>query len=332
MRALVYAGPGQMVLEDRPRPSVAAGECEIAVTTAAICGSDLAAFQGRSRSRTAPMVLGHEFVGRRQDGRRVVANPFICCGRCTACRGGAHNLCPNWRLLGMGHTPGCHAEFVAIPESQVIEIPGELSDARAVMTEPLANIVHLFQMAVPLAGCRMAIVGAGTMGALALLMALCHGVPEVLVEDVNEARVIAARRMGATLAVNVSQEEGRTEANRFAGDGLDLVLDACGTSAARQAAFSLCRPGGMVVLLGMASAHTEIDFARSIRKELRVVMSFGYTPADFEHSLALLVAGEIDLTPWTAEVALEDGQQAFERMARAPGETLRMLLRVSSTR
>ncbi|HUX27928.1 MAG TPA: alcohol dehydrogenase catalytic domain-containing protein [Terracidiphilus sp.] len=329
MRALVYAGPGNMVLEDRPRPGLGVGECEIAVTTAAICGSDLAAFLGRSRSRTAPMVLGHEFVGRRRDGRRVAANPFICCGRCAACLRGQQNLCPNWRLLGMGKTAGGHAEFVAIPESHVVDIPDQLHDARAVTAEPLANVVHLFRIAAPSPDCRVGIVGVGTMGAFALQMALRLGVREVLAEDVSEARLRVAQQMGATLGVNVSTAEGSADSLRFAGDGLDLVVDACGTATARQAAFDLCRPGGLVVLLGMASPRSEIDFGASIRKEHRVMMSFGYTPADFERSLAMLAAGEVDLTPWTAELPLEEGQQAFERMAGAAGETLKMLLRVS---
>ena len=329
MRALVYTAPRQMALEDRPRPHAAAGDCEIAVTAAGICGSDMSGFLGHSRRRIPPMVLGHELVGRRPDGRRVVANPLITCGRCTACLSGAQNLCSSWRLLGMDRTPGCFAEFVSVPETQVYEIPDELSDARAVMAEPLANIVHLFRIAAPLPFFRMGIVGGGTMGSMALLTALRLGVREVLVEDVSDARLQVARRMGATLAANVSTEEGRAEAQRFAGHGLDVVLDASGIGAARQSAFDVCRPGGLVVLLGMSQERSEIDFVTSIRKEHRVAMSFAYTPVDFERSLELLKAGEIDLSVWTVEMPLEAGQQAFERMATAPGNTLKMVLRVS---
>jgi threonine dehydrogenase-like Zn-dependent dehydrogenase len=163
------------------------------------------------------------------------------------------------------------------------------------------------------------------MGSLALLMATRLGARKILVEDVSEVRLENVRQIGATLAVKAGADEGRS----FAGYGLDLVLDACGTSAARQRAFDLCRPGGMVVLLGMGQPRSEIDFAASIRKEHRVAMSFAYTPADFERALQLLVDGEIDLSPWTAEMPLEEGQKAFERMATAPGATLRMVLRVS---
>ena len=152
---------------------------------------------------------------------------------------------------------------------------------------------------------------------------------EVLVQDVSEVRLQVVRRLGATLAVNVSTEQGLADAQAFAGNGLDLVLDASGNAAARQAAFDLCRPGGLVVLLGMSQERSEIDFVTSIRKEHRVAMSFAYTPVDFERSLALLTVGEIDLTPWTVEMPLEQGQMAFDRMTTAPGDTLKMLLRVN---
>lgn len=328
MRALVYTAPRQVVLEERPRPRLAAGEVEIAVSAAGICGADLSGFLGRSRQRVPPLVLGHELVGHTPDGRRVVANPLGYCGRCTACLGGAQNLCAGLSLLGMGRVDGCFAEFVAIAEERVYEIPDVVSDARAVFAEPVANMVHLFRIAAPPHFCRLGIVGAGTMGSLALLMARRLGIREILVEDVDGVRLEAARLMGATLVVNPSTEEGRAEARRFAGSGLDMVLDASGTAEARQMAFELCRPGGVVVLLGMANTRSELDFGTSIHKEQRVVMSFGYTPVDFERSLRLLAAGEIDLTPWTAEMPLEDGQKAFERMADARGDRLKMILRV----
>lgn len=328
MRALVYTAPRLMELRDVERPVPGNGEAEIAIEAAGICGSDMSGFLGHSRRRVPPLVLGHELVGRRGDGKRVVVNPLMSCGRCTACLSGAQNLCSKWRLLGLDRTQGCYAEFVTVPENQVYEIPDHLTDARAVMTEPLANIVHLFRIAAPAPFFRMGIVGAGTMGSLALLTALRLGVREVMVQDVSEARLEVARRMGATLAANVSTDEGRKEAQAFAGQGLDLVLDASGYSAARQAAFDLCRPGGLVVLLGMSHERSEIDFVTSIRKEHRVAMSFAYTPVDFERSLQLLSAGEIDLTPWTVEMPLEQGQEAFLRMADAPGDTLKMLLRV----
>ncbi len=329
MRALVYTAPHKVEMQQVDRPRPAAGESEIAVLAAGICGSDMSGFLGHSRRRIPPLVMGHELVGLTADGRRVVVNPLINCGRCAACKSGAQNLCSSWRILGMDRTAGCYAEFVTVPDSQIYLAPDSLTDAQAVMVEPLANVVHLFRIAAPLPFFRMGIVGGGTMGSLALLTAKRLGVHDILVQDVSELRLETARRMGATVAANVSTEEGRAQAKEFAGQGLDLVLDASGVGPARQFAFDLCRPGGLVVLLGMSSERSEIDFVTSIRKEHRVAMSFAYTPVDFERSLALLTAGEVNISPWTVEMPLEQGQAAFDRMTSAPGDTLKMVLRVT---
>jgi 2-desacetyl-2-hydroxyethyl bacteriochlorophyllide A dehydrogenase len=326
VRALVYKSPGKVEMADWPRPCAGAGEVEIAVSAAGICGADVTGFLGRSRLRKPPLILGHELVGRTADGRRVVADPLITCGQCAECMRGATNLCRNLRLLGMDQTQGCFAEYVVVPEAQVHEISEDLDDVRAVLAEPLANIVHLFNLATLPPRCRMGIVGAGTMGSMALQMALRMGAGELLVEEVSEVRRVAAETVGATLAVNPLRAGG--EARSFAGSGLDVVVDACGTDEARQEALDLCRPGGTVILLGLAKERSEINFSPSIRKELRVLMSFGYTRDDFKRSLDLLSAGTVDLGPWTAQMALEEGQLAFEKMICSREDTLKMILRV----
>lgn len=93
MKALVYTAPGKVELEQRPRPEPQTGEEEIAIEVAGVCGSDISGFLGHSTLRRPPLVLGHELVGRRRDGRRVVANPLVSCGHCDACISGAQNLC-----------------------------------------------------------------------------------------------------------------------------------------------------------------------------------------------------------------------------------------------
>lgn len=329
MRALVYTAPEKVELENYQRPQPAAGEVEVAVELAGVCGSDISGFLGHSALRKPPLVLGHELVGRLSNGRRVVANPLISCGRCEACLSGTQNLCVSWRLLGLGQTQGTFAEFVAVPAGQIYDIPDSLPPQRAILCEPLANIVHLYRLVAPPAFFRLAIVGAGTMGALALLGGLRVGAREILVVDVNDQRLATMRKLGATSAINTSSQAGVQEALQLAGRGFDVVIDASGSGPARQMAFDLCRPGGQVALLGMGAQSSEVNFVASIRKEHRVVMSFAYTPVDFQRALKLLIAGEVDLSAWTAQMPLEHGQVALERMSHAPGATLKMLLAVA---
>jgi 2-desacetyl-2-hydroxyethyl bacteriochlorophyllide A dehydrogenase len=329
MRALVYTAPGQVEMQEQPRPSPLAGDEEIAIQVAGVCGSDISGFLGHSALRKPPLVLGHELVGRRRDGRRVVANPLVSCGRCNACISGAQNLCDSWKLLGLGTTPGTFAEYVALPSGQVYEVPDSLTSEQAILAEPLANIVHMLRIVAPPPFFRFAIVGAGTMGALALLASLRIGARDVLAVDVNDERLAIMRQLGASAVANVSGAEQAEQAKSAAGRGYDVVLDASGSAAARQMAFDVCRPGGQVVLLGMGTQRSEVNFVTSIRKEHRVVMSFAYTPVDFRRSLDLLIAGEINLTPWTVRMPLERGQEAMERMSHNPGVALKMMLEVA---
>ena len=332
MRALVYTASENVEMQERQRPEVARGETEIAVQMAGICGSDISGFLGHSALRKPPLVLGHELVGWLSDGRRVVANPLVSCNACDACLSGQQNLCVCWRLLGLGQTQGCYSEFVALPSTQVHEIPQSLPSPRAVMAEPLANLVHLYRTVSPLPFFRLAIVGAGTMGILALLVGKLVGGRHISTVDVNDDRLATARKLGAAAAINTGVAGGFEEAQRIAGRGFDLVIDASGSAAARQVAFDLCRPGGVVALLGMGAQKSEVNFVASIRKEHRVMMSFAYTPVDFRRALDLLIGGEINIDPWTELMPLEQGQLAFERMSHAPGSTLKMLLEVTPAR
>lgn len=328
MRALVYTAPGKVEMQERPRPELRAEEKEIAVDVAGVCGSDISGFLGHSELRKPPLVLGHELVGRLRDGRRVVANPLVSCGRCAACISGAQNLCDSWTLLGLGATPGTFTELVTLPQDQVHEIPEALTNDTAILAEPLANVAHMFRIASPPPFSRLAIVGAGTMGALTLLAGLRIGARDILAADVNELRLATMRQLGATATVNAANPDAVAETRQSAGRGYDVVVDASGSAPARQMAFDFCRPGGQVILLGMGTQRSEINFVLSIRKEHRVVMSFAYTPLDFRRSLDLLISGEINLAPWTVKMPLEQGQQALERMSHDPGVALKMMLEV----
>lgn len=328
MRALVYVAPELVEMQERPRPVLRAGEEEIRVEMSGLCGSDMSGFLGHSPRRKPPLTLGHELVGRLRDGRRVVANPLMSCGKCTQCLSGAQNLCERWRLLGFDGIEGSFAEYVAVPSGQLYDVRDDLPSACAVMAEPLANLVHLFRVASPPPFFRLAIVGSGTMGALAFLTSRLIGAKDVLAIDVNPERLGVMKKMGVADAMNASDPMALRDLCANGKANFDVVIDASGTAAARQAAFDLCRPGGQVVLLGMGDQRSELDFVTSIRKEHRIVMSFAYTPVDFQRALSLIIDGKIDLRPWTETLPLEQGQRAFEKMTRAPGATLKMLLSI----
>jgi threonine dehydrogenase-like Zn-dependent dehydrogenase len=188
----------------------------------------------------------------------------------------------------------------------------------------------MFRISSPPAFFRLAIIGAGTMGALTLIAGLRIGARDVLTADVNGFRLETMRKLGAAATVNAADPDAVAEARQAGGRGYDVVVDASGSAPARQMAFDFCRPGGQVILLGMGTQRSEINFVSSIRKEHRVVMSFAYTPLDFRRSLDLLIAGEVNLTPWTVKMPLEQGQEALDLMSHDPGVALKMMLEVAA--
>jgi 2-desacetyl-2-hydroxyethyl bacteriochlorophyllide A dehydrogenase len=320
MRAVVLARVRAVEVRDVADPVAGPGETLVEVRAAGICGIDRKAFAGEGSWALPGLVLGHEVVGL-AGGRRVAVDPLMNCGNCAECVRGAENLCAHVRVPGMGGAQGWMMERIAVPSRKVLAIEDAVPDERAVLAEPLANVVHLFHAAEIRAGMRVAVVGMGLMGAMALQLARRMGAREVIAVDAMEVRVDTARTMGATHAVMDA-----AEARRCAGYGVDVTIDAAGIGEARRLALEMVRPGGTAMLLGMAEKRSEVDFGAAIRREVCVRTSFGYTRKDFGEALDLLTAGAVDLSAWTRVLPMEDAQRAFE-LAAGEGEVLKVALK-----
>jgi len=333
MKALVLVGKERVEMQDVPAPRPAAGEVLLRVSTAGICGSDIHGFLGHSPRRKPGLILGHEAVGvvaelgagekSFRTGQRVYVNPLISCGKCEACASGKENCCANWRLLGMDRVHGAYAEVVAVPSSQLRAIPDSVSDERAVWAEPLANIVHCFRISMSEKPRSMAILGAGTMGALGLTVAKARGIEKVVVVDKNEARLKAAKEIGADAVINVDRENAREKIGT-----VDYVFDAVGVSSMRRLALEVCKRGGRIGFLGMGENETSLPFIDMIRNEQAIFTSFAYTPADFAESVRLIESGTGPLLQWTESRRLEEGQESFLKMSHDPQGTLKLLLKI----
>jgi len=166
----------------------------------------------------------------------------------------------------------------------------------------------------------MAILGTGTMGALGVTLARSRGVGKIVVVDKNEARLKAAREIGAHLVINV--DDG--DAARKIGT-VDFVFDAVGVSAMRRLALEICKRGGRIAFLGMGENETSLPFIDMIRNEQAIFTSFAYTPKDFAESVRLIESGDAPPDKWTEIRPLSQGQESFMKMAHDPGGTLKLL-------
>lgn len=335
MKAITYSDWGKLTFQDIERPKISEDDVLIEVSRVGICGSELHQFSARDPRRTPPLILGHEFSGVVVDlgseverislGQRVTANPMVTCGDCIECRGGRSNLCRNLSLLSM-HRPGAFAEYVAVPERCVHPIPEGLSLRMAAMAEPLATAVHGLRLVARTYLGNVAIIGAGTIGLMALQTARVLGALRVMVVEVIPKRLEVAKALGADLVINPTEGNPLREGDLFTREeGVDVVIEAVGLDETRQESVSLCRRGGVAVWLGLHAKENKIMGRDVVVREKCVQGSFCYTDGDFRMAISLLAKGDINVD-WVDEVPLSEGADIFLRLADDPGDLVKVLL------
>lgn len=337
MKALVYVAPERMEIQEIPDASPAEGEVLLRVSAAGVCGSDIHGFLGHSARRKPGLVMGHETVATILDlhpsvtgwrkGQRVCFNPLLSCRSCRACLSGRQNLCPRWTLFGMDRLHGTYAERLAVPARQLFALSDGLSEEEAILAEPMAVVLHAFRIGLAETPEALAIVGGGAIGSLSLILAKLRGIPRLAVIDVNDERLLAAKRLGADLTVNAAREDAAAVIRSWSNGGADAVVEAVGTAATRRAAGAVAAKGARLLLLGLAENDSPLPWIDMIRNEQAVFTSFAYAPRDFEDSVKLLESRKVDIRAWTEARPLSDGQAGFQKMARNPGATLKMLLK-----
>jgi threonine dehydrogenase-like Zn-dependent dehydrogenase len=170
-------------------------------------------------------------------------------------------------------------------------------------------------------------VGGGAIGSLALILAKLRGVSKLCVVDVNDARLEAARRLGADLTLNAAREDAAAAVHEWSKGGADAVVEAVGTAATRRTAVALAAKGARLILLGLAENDTPLPWIDMIRNEQTLFASFAYAPRDFVDSVDLIESRRVDIRDWTEVRPLDDGQAGFVKMTRDPGATLKLLLK-----
>jgi 2-desacetyl-2-hydroxyethyl bacteriochlorophyllide A dehydrogenase len=326
MKAIVWQGPSEMTVEERPEPGdPGAGELILQPEAVGICGSEVEGYLGHMGNRTPPLVMGHEFAGRvvaagqgagELEGARVAVNPLSGCGHCALCEAGLGNVCRDRKLVGV-HVPGAFADYVRVRAADARVLPDGVSARVGALMEPLANGVHAVRLAGE--GIEHAVVlGAGTIGLVTLQAALLSGIPRVEVVEPHDARRERATRLGAH-AVHAAPPQDDL--------GPDLVLDAVGAQVTRAAGLEILRPGGTMVCIGLAADDTTLGFHGVIRSQHRIQGSYAYTMADYEQAHEWLVGGAAslgdDLTP---VLPLDAGPDQFARLSEGPPAEFKVFL------
>lgn len=309
MRAVRNTEHGITVVDvDEPE---AADGIRVRVDAAGICGSDLAL----TRLGPMPVTLGHENAGTLDDGTPVAVDPSAPCGACDQCRAGRSHLCRTGssRALGVARDGGM-AEWVSIPADGVVRLPAGVEPRDACLVEPLAVAVHGLRLADVGGGARVAVVGAGSIGLLAVAAARATGCDVGLV-----ARHARQRQAGEALGATPAEGE------------YDVLVDAAGTEGALASVAQLCRPGATVVELCTHWGLVPVPGIPALMKELRFVWSYTYGDhaggRDIDTAAALLARDpSIARAVITHRFPIEDAPEAFRVAADRASGAIKVVL------
>lgn len=336
MLAVTSQGPQKISVEEVPKPSLQAPtDAIVRVTTAALCGTDMHIYHGKIPNVPAGWIVGHEFCGVVEDigdaitefevGDRVVAAMYVACGRCEACVAGDHRRCPGFQMFGMGvafgNLPGGQAEYVRVPLADMTlrAIPQGLSDESAIFTgDILATAFSALRQSGISEGDTVAIVGAGPLGQLIAMCAPTFGAGIVYAIDVVEDRLAQAERLGAIPLDPRSVDPRKVIKEATGGVMCDAVFEAAGNEAAMKTAFSLPRPNGAVVLVGMlVGEQFPLSAGDLWLRNTKVIPVLGAPYSHRDQLLRLIAAGKIDAAQLiTDRLPLSDAAEAYAAFDR----------------
>ncbi|MBT6274793.1 MAG: alcohol dehydrogenase catalytic domain-containing protein [Chromatiales bacterium] len=328
MQALVYTANEVVEIRDEPAPSATNDEVVVAIEAVGICGSDMHAYLGHDARRVPPLILGHEAAGRviegPNTGMRAVLNPLITCGVCNDCLGGRSNLCAERDLIGM-YRPGAFAEAIAIPQRNLIAIPDGMDSGHAALTEPAATGLHAVNRAGsasarPISECRCLVYGGGSVGLFAALALAEQGAHDVQLAETNALRRATADATGACSAFDPLTTPARE--NEF-----DVIIDAVGSGITRAAASAACRPGGVIVHVGLQDNEPGLDTRRLTLQEITFIGTYTYSPVDLRAAISKLHRGALGDLSWLEQRPLAQGPAAFDDLLNGRSAAPKIVLR-----
>jgi L-iditol 2-dehydrogenase len=337
VKALVYHGPQDLRVEERPDREPGAGEALLRVEACGICGTDLRIASGSHRAypEGTVRVPGHEIAGRLAAvgdgvdlavGSAAFIAPNVGCGHCPECRAGRVNLCRTPRALGITDDGG-FAEFVLLDEElvgqgNVLVVDDGCDMAALALVEPLACALRGSKACRIAEGDVVVIVGAGPVGLMHLQLAKLCDPATVIVSEPSATRRAEAERFGADVTVEPA------DLAEAVGDGADVVITAAPAPAAQAQALELAAPGARINFFGglpRDSSRVELDTNLIHYRELLVTGTTANTNADCREALELVVSGRVDTAALIGDrEPLDAAADAFA--AARSGELLKVVI------
>jgi len=311
MKAVVIERPREVAFVEIETPSPGPGDVLVRSHVAGVCRTDLEILHGGltdPRWVRFPLVPGHEWSGTvaevgagvtdLEPGARVVCEGMVPCNRCRRCKAGHTNFCEHYDQVGFTRGGG-YGEYVVVPRHIVHRLPGAVSFDAAVLVEPASCVFRGLERGRPSPGETVGVIGIGTLGSLAVTLARLYAPGALVAYGVRPEELRFAEGLGADATVHVGEDDAVAATGRVVKGGLDLVLETAGAPEAVELATRLVRPGGRVVLLGIAGEGRmlELPADRITFGDMDVIGSFSYTTSTWSRVVDLLTRGLVDFEP-----------------------------------
>jgi len=331
MRSVVLEGLDQVACREVEKPLPEPGEVLLRVRAASICGSDVARFlQGH---RLYPLILGHEVAGEVAEvgpgvdpgwvGRRAAMIPLIPCLSCDYCQRGLYSACRDYSFLGSRRNGG-FADFVTLPAANLMSLPDEVEDEAGALIEPATVALHALERGHFSAGQTVAVLGAGSVGLMAVQWLRKLGAGKILVSDLVDENLSCASSLGADVTINAGREDPVQRLKEETG-GIDLALELAGASQTLTQAIQAVGPRGSVVLTGNQprDATFPAELMETItRKELGVYgtwMSYSapFPGHEWRQAVAAMQTGDLRVADMISHrFPLCDAETVFQKIAQ----------------
>lgn len=345
MKAMVLYEPGNMKVEERKIPEeLGCDEVLVNVKAVGICGSDLDRTL-KTGMYTMPAIPGHEFCGQIaavgeqvagfKQGDRVLGVPLLPCFQCESCMQGNYGQCDHYDYIG-SRRDGAFAEYVVIPERNLLKMPDNVSYLEGAAVEPAAVTLHGMMRIGINPGETVVVLGCGTLGLFAIQLAKIMGAGTVVATDVSEFKFDFARKAGADVVIDAGKEDAVQAVRKLVGKP-NVVIETAGSNITQEQSIRMGKKHGRMLFLG--SAHRDVvippkTFECIIRNEIVITGSWNsfsapFPGAEWSSILRYLESGRFDINSFISHVIpLDELPDTIRKMASRDIEYNKVVVRI----
>lgn len=338
MKAAFFTGDQQFEMREMNRLQPGPEEVVIRTRACGICGTDIHIYNGEegSASPSLPVVLGHEFSGQVtavgpdvlafKAGDKVTVDPNIYCGKCSYCKSGQKQFCENLTAVGVNQNGG-FAQYCCVPEKQCYKLDEHVRYEDGALSEPLACCVHGIERIQMEPGQSVCVIGGGPIGLLMLQLASMQGAAKIVLSEPSAVRRKIGLELGADFAVDpVNSSLKQVISEQISTEGVDVVIECVGQTAAVKGAFEAAKRGSRILLFSVPKpdAVYPVPLFDLFKKELTIAGSF-INPDTMQKAVNLINGGRISTAPLiTHRFPLEAISDAF--LAQMSDESIKVII------